>query len=283
MPEVPAQNKDKVDQVVNLLGGLPPEPASGDAATLPDTETGDGFSTEAGSAIQPPQGDQPGTDDLTPASLAEKLGVKPSELFTRLRIPIDGADDLTLEEFKSAGKELRSVRKARDELAEQRVTFENEVMVQRQTLDAAIAQIPAGSLTPEMIQATQAKRAANVDAERRQLFTIRPDLRDAGKWGAMRDILVAHMRPYGFSPSEVDQIVDHRAAKYVIDNAERELRIKALEKDGLAPKKRAVADPSPKPAVKSSRRKKADAVVRGTRATTAKDKTAAVAALIGET
>ena len=280
MAEVPAQNKGKVDQVVNLLGGdVVVDPGTDEAAT---PGTGDGSPTDVGAALRPPQGDDPGTDDLTPASLAESLGVKPSELFKRLRIPIDGADDLTLEEFKTAGKELRSVRKARDELAEQRVTFENEQLTSRRTLEAALAEIPAGALTPEVIQLGQAKLAANVEAERRQLLAIRPDLRDSGKWSATRDILVAHLRPYGFSPSEVDQIVDHRAAKYVIDNAERELRIKALEADGLAPKKRAVADPSPQPAARSSRRKKADAVVRGTRSTTAQDKTAAVAALIGE-
>lgn len=280
MPEIPAQNKDKVGQVVELLGGPPAEDPGTDADA--DLRTGDGSPTDVGSALQPPQGDDPGTDDLTPASLAEALGVKPSELFKRLRVPVDGADDLTLEEFKSAGKELRSVRQARDELAEQRVTFENEVLVQRQTLDAAIGEIPAGQLTPEMIQRSRAKRSAYADAERRQLFTIRPDLRDSGKWSTMSDVLVAHLRPYGFSPADVAQIIDHRAAKYVIDNAERELRTKALEAEGLTPKKRPVADPSPKPVERSSRRKKTDAVVRGTRATTAQEKTAAVAALIGE-
>ena len=281
MPDVPAQNSDKVAQVTELLGGPPAEVPGTDAEA--DHGTGDGSPTDAGSALLPPEpGDDQGTGDLTPASLAETLGVKPKELFERLRIPIDGADDLTLEEFKGAGKELRSVRKARDELSEQRVAFENEVMVQRQTLDAAIGEIPAGQLTPEMIQRSRQKRAVYADAERRQLFTIRPDLREDGKWSGMRDVLITHLRPYGFKPVDVDQIIDHRAAKYVIDNAERELRIKALETKGLEPVKRPVARPSPIPAGKSSRRRKASAVERGKRSTTAQDKTAAVAALIGE-
>jgi len=279
MPEVPAQNKDKVAEVVNLLGGDTGEAPGTDAEPVPGP--GDGSPTDAGSALLPPEsGDDPGTDDLTPTSLAETLGVKPSELFKRLRIPIDGSEDLTLEEFKSAGKDLREVKKGRNELAEQKAKFENDVMVQQQTLQAALAELPPGQLTPELIQAGQAKRGAMIENERRQLLSIRPDLRDSGKWSTTRDLLVQHLRPYGFTAVEVDAIVDHRAAKYVIDNAEREQRIKELE---LEPVKRPVAGSSPKPAGQSKRRQSDNAVERGKRAQTAQEKTAAVAALIGET
>lgn len=278
MPDVPAQNKDKVASVVELLGG-PPAEAPGTGAEA-DPRTGDGSPTEAGSALQPPQGDDQGTDQLLPASLAEKLGMKPSELFKQLRVPIDGAEDLTLEEFKAAGKELRSVRKDRSELAEQRTAFENEVMVQRQTLEAAIAEIPDGVLTPDIVRGHQAKQQAIAEKERRQLLTIRPDLRDPAKWNGVRELLIDHLRPYGFSPVDVDNIVDHRAAKYVIDNAERAQRIKELE---LEPVTRRVAGSAPKPAEPSRRRRDDSAVRRGKGARTAQEKTAAVAALIGET
>jgi hypothetical protein len=257
---------ESVAQVANLLIG---KPESG----------GDPAPSEAPSPLAPPADADSGEPELTPKVVAERLGIKPDELFTQMRIPVDGGEPLTLEDFKANGKELRGLKAAQNELAEEKVTFENSVMLQRQTLEKTLAKIPPELLTKEMISEVQAEHAEAVDRERIQLHTIRPDLKDPAKWNATRELLITHLAPYGFHVVEVDSIIDHRLAKYVIDNAEREARIKALDADSLQPEK-----PSRLPRARSQPQppsKRAPAETKVKRGSPREDKIAKVAELIG--
>ena len=267
-------NVDQVAAVTELITGGSPEPAatpgSGDASPnadpgAPDTESGD----------------QPGTDDLTPTVLAERLGMTPKALFKDLKIPVDGGDPLSLEEFKSAGKQLRDVRDAQADLAEKRVAFENETMTQRQTLQGMLAKIPGELLTDDLVAGVQVEHQAYVEGERKALFGIRPDLQDAAKYSQVRQMLIEHLAPYGFRDVEVDGIIDHRLAKYVIDNAERQIRVKELEKSaekGGQP----LSGHKPKPAAASKRATKKTSRRNADKPRTLRDKAAEVAALLGD-
>jgi len=245
MPDDTPNVGEAVEQITDLLtappGGSPePDPPSSREAAP---------TTEVPSALAPPESSKAGADELTPTAIAEKLGIKPDKFFKGLKIPIDDGEPLTLEEFKGAGKELRGLKAAQHELAEEKVTFENSVMLQKQTLEKTLAKIPAELLTPEMVAEVQAEHREAIDRERTQLHTIRPDLKDPAKWNATRELLVTHLAPYGFKTIEVDSIIDHRLAKYVIDNAEREARVKALAADSLKPEvpagRRPTASPAP--------------------------------------
>ncbi len=248
MPDEASNVGEAVEQVSALLTGTPggspdPEPpAAGAAPTEP----------EAPSALAPPASPEAGADELTPTAVAEKLGIKPDKFFKGLRIPIDDGEPLTLEEFKGKGKELRGLTAAQNELAEERVTFENSVMLQKQTLEKTLAKIPAELLTAEMVAEVQAEHRGTIDRERTQLHTIRPDLKDPAKWNATRELLLTHLAPYGFATIEVDSIIDHRLAKYVIDNAEREARVNKLGAESLQPETTG-RRPSQAPAAKSRR------------------------------
>ena len=219
----PEPNIDQVAAVTDLITGGSPEPAASPGS-------GDASPTPALGDPAPKSGDDPGTDDLTPTNLAEKLGMTPAALFKALKIPVDGGDPLTLEEFKAAGKQLRGVRDAQSDLAEKRVAFENETMTQRQMLSGMLAKIPADLLTDDLVAGVQMEHQQYVEGERKSLLAIRPDLNDQAKWSGVRSMIVEHLRPYGFRDAEVDGIIDHRLAKYVIDNAERALRVAELEK-----------------------------------------------------
>lgn len=244
MPDEAPNVGEAVEQITDLLtappGGSPePDPPSSREAAP---------TTEVPSALAPPESSKAGADELTPTAIAEKLGIKPDKFFKGLKIPIDDGEPLTLEEFKGAGKELRGLKAAQHELAEEKVTFENSVMLQKQTLEKTLAKIPAELLTPEMVSEVQAEHREAIDRERTQLHTIRPDLKDPAKWNATRELLITHLAPYGFKTIEVDSIIDHRLAKYVIDNAEREARVKALAADSLKPEVPAGTRPSARPA-----------------------------------
>ncbi len=244
MPDEAPNVGEAVEQVSSLLQGDPggspePEPpAAGAAPTEPAVP----------SALAPPASPEAGADELTPTAIAEKLGIKPDKFFKGLKIPVEGGEPLTLEEFKGAGKELRGLKAAQHELAEEKVTFENSVMLQKQTLEKTLAKIPAELLTVDMVAEVQQEQRDTIDRERTQLHTIRPDLKDPAKWNATRELLLTHLAPYGFRTIEVDSIIDHRLAKYVIDNAEREARVKALGADALQPEVPAGSRPSQKPA-----------------------------------
>jgi hypothetical protein len=273
--EVPLAQDNKTQAVSDLLGGIAPA----DPGTEPEpTETPPSSGDAAPIAPAEPEG----TPDLTPAVLAEKLGIKPSELFSMLKIPVDGGDAMTLEEFKDAGKELRAVRQTQDELAEAKVAHENSVMTQRQQLTAAIGKIPPELLTTDMVLEVQADQAKYVQTERAALIGIRPDLNEPGKWSATRDLLIAHLKPYGFHAIEIDRIIDHRLAKYVIDNAERGQRLAKLEQDGLTPVvKPKAARPTRAPRKPAKIEADNATVQRGKRATTNRDKAREVAKLLG--
>ncbi len=280
MADEPAQDvQTKTEAIQSLIG----EPIGADesppAPAVPGI--GDDSPTVGLAAPVPESGDADESPALTPTSLAEKLGITPAELFRELKIPVDGGEPLSLGDFKDAGKQLRDVRDAQNDLAEQRVTFENESMVQRQTLQAAIGKIPQEHLTPELIDTVQAEHLAYVQGERESLLKLRPDLADVAKWTGIRKLLGDHLAPYGFRPGEIDSIVDHRLAKYVIDNAEREVRVRELTKTAGKQKIPLLRPSKPKPAAKSTRVTRQSAVARGKRATGSQEKTAAVAALLG--
>ena len=239
---------EAVEQISSLLQGDPggsPEPDPPSSREAAPT-------TDVPSALAPPASPEAGADELTPTAIAEKLGIKPDKFFKGLKIPIDDGEPLTLEEFKGAGKELRGLKAAQHELAEEKVTFENSVMLQKQTLEKTLAKIPEGMLTAEMVAEVQQEHRDTIDRERTQLHTIRPDLKDPAKWNATRELLLTHLAPYGFKTIEVDSIIDHRLAKYVIDNAEREARVKALDAESLQPETTG-RKPSQKPAAPSRR------------------------------
>ena len=269
------QAQDKTQQVVDLLAGKPPVETPPEPVESP----GSGDITPPAAEAEPAK---PVTPTLTPTDLAERLGIKPSEFYAQLHIPVDGGEPMTLSEFKDAGKELRGLRVSQDKLAEERVAFENSTMRQRQTLQAALGKVPPGTLTPEMIEGVQAEHTQYVATERRALVEIRPDLNETGAWSTMRELLVAHLAPYGFHAIEIDGIIDHRLAKYVIDNAERQKRLAKLEAEGLRPVGK---EPLAKPTRSVRRATKSEGtkaiIERGKRSKRPQDKAAAVAELLG--
>ncbi len=145
-------------------------------------------------------------------------------------------------------------------------------------------EIPEDLLTDDLVAEVQVERQRYIDTERHALLQVRPDLNDSAKWSGLRSMLVDHLAPYGFRDVEIDQIVDHRLAKYVIDNAEREKRVRELQIDPLKGTQ-ALTGAKPQPVGGKKRATKKAGRRRGPKITGAsptRDKTAAVAQLIGE-
>lgn len=266
MPEERANLGEAVEAVAGLLSGTP---SGGDPAP-----------TEAPTAAEPQADEGSGDLPLTPTLLAKSLGLQPDELFKQFMIPVDGGDPLTMEEFKEAGKELRGVKAAQDELAEAKITHENGVMMQRQIMQRAMAKIPPELLTEQMVSDVKQEHQDHIAQERRSLFAIRPDLESPAKWDSTRRLLIDHLKPYGFVPIEIDGIIDHRMAKYVIDNAERQKRISEFDANSKeTPKTPKLQAPSKEPARIARRADGQKRAAKGPE--TLQDKAVKVAALLG--
>jgi hypothetical protein len=273
--ELPQDKADKVGRIADLLGG-PDEPEGTEAQSEP-TQAAQEPDTEP-----EPQASEPAdAEALTPQVLAERLGITPTELFRELRIPIEGGEPLTLEEIKRAGTKLRGVSEVTETLEQQRVDFENEVMTQRQQLQNLIGQLPQDSLSPEFVQNVTAIHSNYVATETQALLEVRPDLKDPDKFRAVRQLMIDFAAPYGFKAVEIDGIIDHRLAKFVIDMAEKDQRIRQLEKDAAhkprADRKRQSRTPAP---VSQTRRNRAAAA--RAKGGTREDKVSAINALLGE-
>ena len=275
MPDEQPNVGEATASIANLLTGQPVE-------TPKPTGGGDIAPTDGQPAADPQADAGDSEPELTPTSLAERLGISSKELFAQLRIPVDGGDAMTLGEFKDSGVEFRGLKEAQNTLADQKVEHENSVMLQRQMLQAAVAKIPAEYITPEIVQDLQTEYASYVHVERGKLHHVRPDLADAAKWNETRELLIEHLRPYGFHAIEIDAVIDHRLVKYVIDNAEREKRVRQLNADGIEVKDPAkLSKPSAKPQPASKRGQSKVAVKRGKAAGSFQDKAAEAAKLLG--
>lgn len=274
--QLPEDRQDKVEQIADLLQGKEPntqgteaEPTGQQAAQAPDPQ------------VEPQADPDADASELTPKILAERLGMTATELFRELRIPIEGGEPLTLEEVKAAGTQLREVADVQESLAQQRVEFENETMLQRKQLQELVGQLPQESLTADFVQQVQATHQNYVAEETQALLKVRPDLKDAAKFKSVRQLMVDFVKPYGFRAVEVDGIIDHRLAKLIIDMAEKDQRIRQLEADGALKPRADKRKSSVTPARQSRTRRnqqRAAAAKGGTQA----DKVSAIAALLGD-
>lgn len=275
-PTLPQDRQAKVEQIADLLTGQEPtkadasdEPKSQQAAQTPDTQDEPQADTEA---------DAP---ELTPKAIAEQLGMTATQLYRELRIPIEGGEPLTLEEVKKAGTRLREVSDVQESLEQQRVDFENQQMTQRQQMQSLIGKLPQESLTTDFVAGVLQEHQSYVAVETAALLEVRPDLKDAVKFKATRQLMIDFVAPYGFKPVEIDGIIDHRLAKFVIDMAEKDQRIRQLEKAGAHKPKADKRKSSTQPARQSRTRRNTQRAERA-KGGTMQDKVAAVSALLGE-
>ena len=270
MPDEQAPNVgESVEKISALLVGRPEDPPSSREAAPSDAQP----------PVEPEGDEGSGEPELTPKALAESLGLKTDELFARFKIPVDDGDPLTLEEFKSKGKELRGLEAAQSEFAEQKVAHENSVMTQRQILQRALAKVPPQFLTEDVIAEVQQEQASYVEGERSKLLAVRPDLRDPAKWRSTSEAVAEHLSPYGFMAVEIQNLHDHRMRKYIIDNAEREQRVKKLNADGIQVEEPAKLQAPSRGPAKPVRRAESKRAPKGPK--TLQDKAEDVAALLG--
>jgi hypothetical protein len=228
---------------------------------------------------------------VTVRDLADHLGVKAAELYEDLQVPVgkdaDGAVQyVTLSEARAAVQKLREVEGTRQKWDDDKTTTELAFMQARRELGTVLDLI-GPAISPEVAAIVQRQDQRTLERERGLLLTALPEWKDPARLMADRDIMAAHLAPYGFSRLEVEALRDHRIARYVHDQAKRERRAKeiaeAARKKPL-PQNQAPTGTRAHPGARPSLQTRLAGIVKqGQSAKTREGKASAVAALLRET
>lgn len=172
-----------------------------------------------------------GQESYSVKDLAEKLGMRPQDVYSKVKIDI-GGESLSLGEFKDRAKELKRFDTLMAEAEERRTSVENDLAKQRQELEVA-AKLP--NMKPE-------ERAEHVrqyvETETQKAIESIQGWTDAGTRTQELGEITALLTEYGMSGAQIGQIVDATAIRILADYNRLRKRVKqATESTVKSPKR----------------------------------------------
>lgn len=185
-------------------------------------------------AAQNAASDNPGDD--TPAApkkfndLAERTGL---DLDTLYKLELHTAEDgtpVTIETLKDRYTADTGLTVREMEFEERKTREEGAILQAQEQLRELMAALPERAIKPEVLQKLRDNHEAKIAVERQRTLEIIPEWQDEARRTADIEGMAAHLERYGYPPTHLGQIADHRQLRYIRDNWQRELRIrKALE------------------------------------------------------
>lgn len=210
-----------------LLGLSPEEPEK----AIPD-DPAEEPSAEASGEPESPNTDEEPTEEPTTYSvkeLAEKLEVRPQDLYASLQIDV-GGKTMSLSELKDRGKDLHA---AEDKL--ERVTADQEEYERQRLRDNRTYQLMAQRAGREPTEADIAE-AERMQAEwsnqqAAALLAAKPELADADTRSATEQKMLTFLAEYGLSKVETEQLLsEHRVFLVIAQAADMADRLARAEK-----------------------------------------------------
>lgn len=218
---------EELSTVASLLAGAPAPPQETEETTVQDAvetppaieaepaeDTGQTVEAEAEVPIKP----------LTVKSLAEKLGIRPQDIYGSLQIDVGGTS-VTLSELKDRGKDLHKADELLATAEERKTAVDNELMRTRRELAVAAEGI---QVTPAHKQAAEDRWASYVGAQNDLTLKAIPEWIDPAvqraDLTAVGEMLAG---TYGFAQAEINAFADHRMVKLFQDFAKLQARLKA--------------------------------------------------------
>jgi len=252
---MPEAASSKLDQVTDLLEGKAEDETS-DESTLGTEvqevdelladDTGD---IEADETEGDDETDESETDEVEAFgldALAEKLGVEKSDLY-EVAIPLgDGREPVTLGQLKDNYQDAERLADERTALDDERSALSVEAMRTRDEISRIASYLP--DVPPELMQAVQEQHREHLTQEYNALLNAVPEWKDKAQHLADREAMISHLQGYGFRPTDLDNVLDHRLLKYVRDNMQRDQRIAKAKESAVLHK---TAPKNPKPASKA--------------------------------
>lgn len=229
----PQSRPDKLRELSQLLETNPQKPAQGNESAPEDTSAQPGQDGQPGKA-------KPAKPPKSLEEVAEKLGLEVSELY-KLAIPtgMKEGESLSIAELKDANKARSEFAVKELQFEETRLAREQELMRAEGELQELLMHLPKEVLKPENLKAAQARLETRAAKQRELTLKAIPDWQNSDTRKAELGEMVEHMKQYGFPPSYLSSISDHRTMVYIRENWKREKRIrealKLVEEKGGKP------------------------------------------------
>lgn len=161
----------------------------------------------------------------TVKELAEKLGVRPAELYNMLKIDTGDGESMTLSEMKDRAKDLKQSDKLLADSAEKQLSAENEILRRNRELQLVAQKIGRNPTEAERAEATA---TFNQYAKEQKAMTLDVigDWADPAVQRVELKLIGETLTEYGFRPSEIEAILDHRQVKLLRDYTKLRQRLK---------------------------------------------------------
>lgn len=209
-----------------------------------------GVQAAPGEAEETPPSPEPAAEmpafDLP--SVAERLGVEPSELYEKLTLKTADGQEHSLGSIKDRLQKLSEVEKVELELTRQRGEFEADRIRAERELGRLLQAIPKDRVDPQLVEIVKAQEAERAERGREELYRVMPEWAIPEKRGALKDAVLESARAYRISPAEMEQVSDYRLLWMLSDLHRMKAAARAAEKQPepkVASRPRAAKEPSP--------------------------------------
>jgi hypothetical protein len=263
---------DTTQEIAALLGGgreaeKPPvdKGEQGEADFASELERAlTGESSEATEGGESPKAD---THEIPSnlGAIAEKLGVKPEDLYdVEIPMPDDG-EAVTLGELKDLATKYKRSESERLEFDNERETSRVQIQKATEEIRELVGLIPAELRTPALLEKVRDKMEVTKQQEAAKLLARVPEWRDRATMANDLKVIEAHAEQFGFSRQELSSVYDSRLLAYIRHNALREEKLARVLEEARAKRKPsnvAKTDSKPSGASKPNQRRgrTADAV-----------------------
>lgn len=174
-------------------------------------------------------GEEPQSQELE--AIAEALGVEVSDLWESVTFRTKDGKTRKLGELKDVLQSTVDLDAREIEFGERKSSEENDLLRRRQELDFILRSLPKTAVTPELEARAVAERKRVIKLEAERTLEAIPDWKKEEVRTKERAAIGQWMTQYGFSPSDVDRLLDHRMLKLLRDSWQRYERVtKALAK-----------------------------------------------------
>jgi hypothetical protein len=260
---------DPIAQITELLGIEDESPDDDDAPRETDTD-------ESPSEDEP-KAETPAANPKNLNELAERLDIPVEELYA-IEFPDEHGESHTLGQLKDLMGAENDYSERDAVLSEDRLQFEQDMLVARSQIEQIVKGLPPEALNPEVLALAKADYEKHLNIEADKLRVAMPEWKDPAARKADLELMAAHMKPYGFSMADLKGLQDSRLFKYLRDNQRREVHIATLTK-GV--KKKARDSKRMHGKQPPSKSKRQSIVERGRAATDNRGKVSAISDLLG--
>lgn len=158
---------------------------------------------------------------LTVKALAEKLELRPQDLYQDLMIDVGAGEPLSLSALKDAGAKLHKAEKILSDAESHRQDAENELLRHQH----AASTVP---LTEEQVTEADESWKVYVREENAKSMGVISAWADNSQQRADLEDMSKILSGYGFRPAEIARLADHRYVKAFYDLMTYERRFKAV-------------------------------------------------------